>query len=84
MKPVVVYGIETWPITEMDTKRMNTWRMRTYQESWKLHKDLDIIGDIRKREIVIKMSIKGSGQKRGGVCNYCGQSSQRAVQPRNE
>lgn len=50
MKPTVVYGIEALPITEMDMKRTNTRRMRTYQESWKLHKDLDIIGDIKMRD----------------------------------
>jgi hypothetical protein len=26
--PVVVYGSETWPMTEMDTKRLNTWKRK--------------------------------------------------------
>jgi hypothetical protein len=25
VKPVVVYGSETWAMTEMDMKRMGTW-----------------------------------------------------------
>jgi hypothetical protein len=25
VKPVVVYGRETWPMREMDMKRLNTW-----------------------------------------------------------
>ena len=25
VKPVIVYGSETWPITEMDTTRLNVW-----------------------------------------------------------
>jgi hypothetical protein len=62
VKPVVVYGSETWPAIEMDMKRLNTWeriygpvveqgiwRIRTDQELWKLYKDLDIIADIKKK-----------------------------------
>ena len=26
VKPVVMYGSETWPVTMMDMKRLNTWR----------------------------------------------------------
>jgi hypothetical protein len=28
IKPVVVYGSETWPMTEMDMKRLNTWERK--------------------------------------------------------
>ena len=28
MKPVVVYGSETWAKTEMDMKRMGTWERK--------------------------------------------------------
>jgi hypothetical protein len=66
VKPVVMYGSETWPITVMDMKRLNTWerkilriygpvvkqeiwRIRTNQELQELHKDLDIVADIKKK-----------------------------------
>lgn len=28
VKPVVVRGSETWPITEVDMKRVNTWERK--------------------------------------------------------
>jgi hypothetical protein len=28
VKPVVVYGSETWPMTVMDTKKLNTWERK--------------------------------------------------------
>jgi hypothetical protein len=28
VKPVVVYGSETWPLTEIDMKRLNTWERK--------------------------------------------------------
>jgi hypothetical protein len=28
VKTVVVYGSETWPVTEKDTKRLNTWERK--------------------------------------------------------
>jgi len=29
VKPVVVYGSETWPMTDMDMKRLNMWERKT-------------------------------------------------------
>jgi hypothetical protein len=63
---LVVFRSETWPVTEMDRKRLNAWEgkmlrllhelvveqgtstVRTNQELWKLRKDLDIVGSIKK------------------------------------
>jgi hypothetical protein len=28
VKSVAVYGSETWPVTEMDVKRLNTWEKK--------------------------------------------------------
>jgi len=28
VKPIVEYGHETWPITETDMKRLNTWKKK--------------------------------------------------------
>jgi hypothetical protein len=28
VKPVAVYGSETWPMTEMDMKRLSTWKRK--------------------------------------------------------
>jgi hypothetical protein len=45
VKPVVAYGSEMWPMTEMDMKRLNTWDRkilrRIYgsvveQETWRI------------------------------------------------
>jgi hypothetical protein len=29
VKPVAVYGSETWPMTDMDMKRLNMWKGKT-------------------------------------------------------
>jgi hypothetical protein len=28
VRPVVVYGCETWAVAEVDTKRLNTWERK--------------------------------------------------------
>jgi hypothetical protein len=28
LKPFLVYGSETWPLTEMDVKRLNAWETK--------------------------------------------------------
>jgi hypothetical protein len=63
VKQFVVHGSETWLMTEMDMKRLNTWerkllsgieggtwRTRTNRELWELCQDLGIVADIKKKK----------------------------------
>jgi predicted phosphohydrolase len=34
VKPVVVYGSETWAMTEMDMKRMGTWERKILRRTY--------------------------------------------------
>jgi len=65
VKPIVVYGSETWPMSDMDMKILNIWKrkiLRIYgpvvekviwriRTNWGkgLYKDLDIVADIKKK-----------------------------------
>jgi len=80
VKPVVLYGRETWTMTEIDMKRLNTWdrkilrmiygpvvdqgiyRIRSYQKLWDIHKDLDTVADMKKKDWNTTCSKNGSGK----------------------
>jgi hypothetical protein len=63
VKPAVVFGSETWAVTEMDRKRLGAWegticgpsvlqgiwRIMTDQELRELYKHLDIAADVKKK-----------------------------------
>jgi hypothetical protein len=67
VKPAVVFGSETWAMTEMDMKRLCTWDRKissirgpvvehgiwrvSDQELRDLYKDLDIVADIKKKRL---------------------------------
>jgi hypothetical protein len=65
VKPVVVCGSETWSVTEMDMKRLNTWEKkmlrRIYgpvveQGVWRIrnnqkNKELGIVADIKRKRL---------------------------------
>jgi hypothetical protein len=37
VKPVVVYGSETWPVTDMDMKRLNMWERKTIKRIYGIY-----------------------------------------------
>ena len=65
VKPVALFGSETWTVTEMDMKRLGEWeskmyglvveqgmwRIETDQELRELYTDLDMTADIRKKRL---------------------------------
>jgi hypothetical protein len=32
VKPIVVYGSEMWPMSDMDIKRLNTWKRKIFRK----------------------------------------------------
>jgi hypothetical protein len=61
VEPAVVFGSETWAMTEMDVTRLGTWERKILRrihgpvveqgELRELHKDLFIVADIKKKRL---------------------------------
>jgi hypothetical protein len=62
-KPPVVFGSEMWAMTEMDMKRLGTWRISD-QELRQLYKDLDTVADIKKKRLEWVGPVVGMDQGR--------------------
>ena len=66
VKPVVVYGSETWTMTEIDMKRLNTWErkiLRIYgpvleQGIWRIRSNQKLWGIYKNLGILADMKKK--------------------------